>query len=416
MTTVLNRTGFSQLVLSLFFVINCTAQTTGFSGSGVNIDVIYYRCEWRINPDSVSKGIKGAVTVYFVTVDDNISQISLDLNKTSFNNAALSVYYHGAPVSSSFPSTGNVHLIRINLPVTLPLNTTDSLTINYEGVPPAVSGQAEGDQKKSSAGYNYIYTLSESYEDKDWWPCKADMQDKPDSMDIFINVPSAFSAVSLGQLVDSASNGANQVFHWKTTTPVATYLVAVSVARYRVYDRGTVNISGTSVPVWYFLFPGKSADTYTSILTTLDHSMAELTAFSSVFGDYPFKEEKHGYYEFGWGGGMEHQSISAMGDSSLTSWGTISHEPAHQWFGDKVTSSTWNHLWLADGFARYAEALAAELVPALGQNPVTVSFAPFQIRTSGLTSSIYGYCGTGRQTCLQQAAVCQPYTVKYKSE
>ena len=242
------------------------------------------------------------------------------------------------------------------------------------------------------------------------------MQDKPDSMDIFINVPSAFSAVSLGQLVDSASNGANQVFHWKTTTPVATYLVAVSVARYRVYDRGTVNISGTSVPVWYFLFPGKSAGTYTSILTTLDHSMAELTAFSSVFGDYPFKEEKHGYYEFGWGGGMEHQSISAMGDSSLTSWGTISHEPAHQWFGDKVTSSTWNHLWLADGFARYAEALAAELVPALGQNPVTVSFAPFQIRTSGLTSSIYGYCGTGRQTCLQQAAVCQPYTVKYKSE
>ncbi|MBI3137661.1 MAG: hypothetical protein HYZ15_03670, partial [Sphingobacteriales bacterium] len=42
-------------------------QTSGYSGTGSNIDVTYHRCEWRINPDSASKGIKGTVTTYFVT-------------------------------------------------------------------------------------------------------------------------------------------------------------------------------------------------------------------------------------------------------------------------------------------------------------------------------------------------------------
>jgi hypothetical protein len=365
------------------------AQTTGYSGTGANIDVTYQRCEWRINPDSASKGIKGTVTTYFLTKTASVSSISLDLNKTSFNNANLSVYYHGSPVTFSFPTSGNLHVLTMNLPVTLTINTFDSITINYNGAPPAVSGQAEGYQKKTSAGSNYIYTLSESYEDRDWWPCKADMQDKIDSMDFYINVPNSFTAVTQGRLIDSTITGANQVFHWKSNIPVASYLVSVGVAKYRVYDRGTVNINGTNVPVWYFIFPGKSAATYTSMLSYMDNSKAELTQFSNYFGDYPFKTEKHGYYEFGWGGGMEHQSISAMSAGSMIDWGVIAHELAHQWFGDKVTFGTWNHLWLAEGFARYSESLAAELVPALGQNAAAERYN-YKNTATDATNMAYG--------------------------
>jgi hypothetical protein len=363
------------LLFALFFSFTLSAvfsQTTGYSGTGKNIDVTYQRCEWRINPDSSAKGIKGDVTIYFVTKAASVSSFTLDLRRSAFSGSAgsVSAKYHGTATTVTFPTTGDS--IRISLPSSLALNTFDSVTISYNGAPPAVARQAEGYQKKGTVGSNaYIYTLSESYEDRDWWPCKADMQDKIDSMDIYINTPSAFTAVTNGKLIDSVTVGANQIFHWKLQYPIPSYLVAVGVARYRVYDRGTVNISGTNVPVWYFLFPGKTAANYTSILTALDYSKAELTAFSSKFGDYPFKNEKHGYYEFGWGGGMEHQSISAMGSSVLTSWGTIAHELGHQWFGDKVTFGTWNHLWLAEGFARYMEALAAELVPALGQSAAT---------------------------------------------
>lgn len=373
--------------LLILVSLSAFSQTTGFSGTGANIDVTYQRCEWRINPDSASKGIKGDVTVYFVTKVANVSSFTLDLRRSAFNNASLSAKYHGVGTAVSFLTTANV--ITITLPAPLAINAFDSVTISYNGAPPAVSGQAEGYQKKNSSGTNnYIYTLSESYEDRDWWPCKADMQDKIDSMDIYINTPNVFTAVTNGKFIDSAINGANQTFHWKLQYPIPSYLVAVGVAKYRVYDRGTVNINGTNVPVWYFLFQDKTAANYTSILGALDKSMLELTAFSSKFGDYPFKNEKHGYYEFGWGGGMEHQSISAMGSSVLTSWGTIAHELGHQWFGDKVTFGTWNHLWLAEGFARYMEALAAELVPSLGQSAATER-AGFKSTANNPTNNLY---------------------------
>ena len=60
--------------------------STGNSGTGANIDVVYYRCDWTIDP-SVSKTIAGTVTTYFKTIAANVSQISFDLNNLVF------VYY-----------------------------------------------------------------------------------------------------------------------------------------------------------------------------------------------------------------------------------------------------------------------------------------------------------------------------------
>ena len=351
-------------------------RSTGKSGTGANIDVIYQRCNWRINPDSSIKAIGGSVTFHFKTTQTNVSTISFDLNSVL---TISNIRFRGANLPA-----GNIarsgHIVTVTLGATLANNFIDSFTVSYNGTPPGVSGQAEGYQSNKTKAFpvtnppggNYIYTLSESYEDRDWWPCKADMQDKIDSMDIFISVPNGFRVATNGKFVDSVSSGSSRLFHYSLQYPIPSYLVAVGVANYAIYDRGTVNIGGTNVPVLYYIFKGKSAGTYTSLLNALDFSKLELTAFSNKFGDYPFKKEKHGYYEFGWGGGMEHQSFSAMGSGVLSDWGTIAHELAHQWFGDKVTFATWNELWLAEGFARYSEALAAELVPSIGANAASV--------------------------------------------
>lgn len=381
-----------KLTLSLLFATasflfinaqtNPIARSSGYSGTGANINVVYQRCNWRINPDSSIKAIGGSVTTYFKTTQSNVSSITFDLNDV----LTFSATYHGSSITTSRPST---NIINLTIPNIATSGTLDSVTIFYNGTPPAINGQAEGFQKKSSAGYNYIYNLSESFEDRDWWPCKADMQDKIDSMDFVISVPNGFRAACNGKFLDSNLVAGNRIFRYKSNYPIASYLVAVGVAQYKIYDRGTVNIGGTNVPVWYFIFPGKTASTYTNIVNALDKSKLDLVAFSSVYGDYPFKNDKHGYYEFGWGGGMEHQSFSAMGGGVLTSWSVIAHELMHQWFGDKVTFGTWNELWLAEGFASYGEALAAELVPSLGQNPVSVR-AGFKSSANGSTSSQYG--------------------------
>jgi aminopeptidase N len=87
---------------------------------------------------------------------------------------------------------------------------------------------------------------------------------------------------------------------------------------------------------------------------TASKAIEAIRIFSEIFGPYPFLKEKYGHAEFGWGGGMEHQTITSMGG-----WSTrlIVHELAHQWWGDMITCRNFHHIWLNEGFATYSEAL-----------------------------------------------------------
>jgi len=350
--------------------------TTGYSGTGANINVVYHRCNWTIDPNSATKTITGTVTTYFKTTQANVSAISFDLNKTSFNNGSLVITYHGTVCAKSFPSSGLVNIVNITLPSTIAAaNTLDSVVINYSGIPPAVSGAAEGYQAGGSGTNKYIMTLAESYEDRDWWPCKADMQDKVDSMDIIVNVPwivasaDTFWVATNGVLTDSTITSATtRRFTFKTRYPIAPYLVAVSVGKFSRYY-SSVTVSGTVVPVAYYILRNTTA--HATKVATMNQVNSVLVAFSNKFGDYPFKLEKHGFYDGLLGaGGMEHQTFSAIATNSFN-LKTLIHELMHQWFGDNVTFATWNDLWLAEGFARYSEALGAELVPSLGYSAYT---------------------------------------------
>lgn len=365
-------TFYHKDILGLNGGINAGTTSTGNSGTGSNINVVYHRCNWTANPNDATKTLTGNVTTYFTTIVNNVSTINFDFNETSFNNASLQVLYHGNNCSFSFPSSGNVDILNITLPAAIPTTgTLDSVTINYVGIPPAAIGNAEGYQRKQDASSNnYIYTLSESYEDKDWWPCKADMQDKIDSIDINVTVPSAFWVAANGVMIDSAINGANRIFKFKHRYPIASYLVSIAIAKYKKYYLGNLAVGTSSVPFVVNLFPNKTTPVETNILNILNNHKLVFAAFNNLYGDYPFAKEKHGFYEFGFGGGMEHQTFSGIGTSSFQSNSVLAHELAHQWWGDKVTFATWNDLWLAEGFATYSESLAAEFVPSIGINPV----------------------------------------------
>jgi Peptidase family M1 domain len=344
-------------------------RSAGPSGTGSNIDVIYHKIFWRINPDS-TKYIKGSVQTNFKTIENNVTSISFDLVSILIID---SVIFRGniLPVLN-ITRLGNI--ATINLGITLPINFTDSLIIYYQGIPPAASGIAEGYQKYNSidAG-NFITTLSESFEDKDWWPCKHDIQDKIDSLDITVSVPwgvagstsfplvaDTFWVASNGKMTDSSKIGSIRYFTFKNRYPIASYLVFVSVARYKRYYR-SMNINGTNTQVVYNLLANNAGNSATAI--AMDKIIAVVDTFSRKFGDYPFKKEKHGYYNGFAGGGMEHQTFSGVNSSNPN---LLVHEMMHQWFGNNVTFAHWNDLWLAEGFAEYSSQLAEELVPAIG--------------------------------------------------
>lgn len=335
--------------------------STGKSGTGANIDVKYHRFDWRINPDS-TKYIKGSVTTYFKTITANVNQISFDLHN---NLNVTAVKFRG----SNLPS-GNInhssHKLTINLGTNLANDFLDSVTIFYQGVPPNQIGEAIGYIQQKINSSNVIWTLSESYEDRNWWPCKADMQDKIDSLDFIISVPSGFWVAANGKLVDSSLVGSNRIFKIKHRYPIASYLVAIGVGKYTKNYRGTVNINGTQVPIVYYYLTGRVSSEINARVSAMDKVKEEMVVFSNLFGDYPFKNELYGMYEFGFSGGMEHQTFSGMSWSAMNNWSVIAHELAHQWFGNKVSFATWNDLWLAEGFAKYLEVIAAQNVSGLG--------------------------------------------------
>jgi hypothetical protein len=73
----------------------------------------------------------------------------------------------------------------------------------------------------------------------------------------------------------------------------------------------------------YYLYAGKTAATYTSILAAMDNATEAVAAFSQKYGMYPFtdpsKGGKHGFYEGEVAGtAMEHQTFSAMPTNLLT--------------------------------------------------------------------------------------------------
>lgn len=304
------------------------------SGASQNFKVNYYRCNWYIDP--AIRYITGTVTVYF-TLTASTNSIKLDLSNSLQTDAVT-----GTKVSG-FTHTSDV--LSINFTSSFAAGYRDSINISYHGVPDNTGfGSFITDVHN---GIPVAWSLSEPYGSKDWWPCKNNMQEKADSLDVFIKHPSQYKAASNGLLQSEVlvDNGLKLITHYKHRYPIATYLVCFAVTNYTVFENN-IPLGSTNLPMITYCYP-ESKTLFESRTPLVINAMK---LYHEKFGDYPFLKEKYGHVQFNWGGGMEHQTNSFIVTASES---LMAHELAHQWFGDKVTASGWENIWLNEGFATF---------------------------------------------------------------
>ncbi|HPH84799.1 MAG TPA: M1 family aminopeptidase [Ferruginibacter sp.] len=307
-----------------------------------NFDVKYYGCRWEVDP--AVRYIVGNITVYFVATNSTNS-ITLDLMNPLVTD---SVKQRGNLLAFSRPTNA----LKIDFPSTINSGSLDSVTIYYKGIP-ATTGFGSFIQS-SHAGVPVMWSLSEPYGSRDWWPCKNGLNDKADSIDIFVTNPIAYKAASNGLLQSEiiSAGGTKITAHWKHRYPIASYLVCFAVTNYEVFNN-TVQLGNINCPMQTYCYPESRAAFEANTQFTLD----AMQLFHNHFGDYPFIREKYGHVQFGWGGGMEHQTATFIVNNNEA---LAAHELGHQWFGDKITCGSWEDIWLNEGFATYLAAFYME--------------------------------------------------------
>ncbi|MBL0103769.1 MAG: hypothetical protein IPP51_08435 [Bacteroidetes bacterium] len=147
-------------------------------------------------------------------------------------------------------------------------------------------------------------------------------------------------------------NGSTNTYQWKHRYPIAAYLVCLAVTDYAEYSHW-VPYGSDLLEVQNYVYPEDSA----FAVTQTNQIVPIMQLYDTLFGIYPFQNEKYGHAQFNWGGGMEHQTITFVSGFDFE---LIAHELAHHWFGDKVTCASWHDIWLNEGFATYLALLCYE--------------------------------------------------------
>jgi aminopeptidase N len=311
----------------------------------LNYDVTHHDLRFTVNPDTTTPFISGVVSTTFRALS-NMTTVTFDMATAL---AVSSVTMNG----SGLTFTQSNYELNIILPTTLSTGTTATVIITYAGSPP----QAEAAFTRSThAGTPVIYTLSEPFGARDWWPCKQDLNDKIDSFDIYITCPSAYIGVSNGLLQSTTTTGGNTTRHYRHNYPIPAYLISLNVTNYVTYNiqAGLGTVQNPFFPINNYLYPEGNT---TTVQTAINQTVPVMNVFEEKFGFYPYRNEQYGHVQFSWGGGMEHTTMSSMGGWSRS---LIAHELAHQWFGDKITCGTWRDIWLNEGFAEYLAGLVVE--------------------------------------------------------
>ena len=303
-----------------------------------------------VDPNMDTGWLDAAVTIDCLSGEDNLAQVQFNF-VSDWNITRVAV----GGSDTTWDHDGEV--LTVDLPQPKRSGRPFSVEVEYEGFPVEIQFMSHTFSPFWIES-EWVATYCEPFFARFWYPCFDEPSDKAeDGCETIIRVPEGFVAASNGLLISERREGSRQVFHWRHSYPIATYLISVTIGRY-IVDEYEVD----GLPIQNFLLPS-SAD---AAIYDMGRTPEMMRYFSNLFGDYPF--EKYGVafvqHESRSFGAMEHQTMTTVAEAAVTGDRRYeimyAHELAHHWWGNAVTLNDFREIWLNEGFATYCEALWAE--------------------------------------------------------
>ena len=304
-------------------------------------DVEHYDLNIRYSPSS--DRLVGDATI--------TAQATMDLSRFNLDLVGLQIDSLTVDGVDATWTREQQHELVVTPPQALLLNSTFVVRVAYAGVPKRFSDLVPGGVVRTDDGALFI---GEPQAAAAWFPVNDHPKDKA-TYRFDLTVPDRLKAISNGRFLGRAPAGnGRSTWSWEVTDPMASYLATAAIGRFRIDRR----VTDSGIRVLDALDPRAPDEARLALLK--EERIVRFLA--RQFGPYPFD---------GLGGIVDHHRLGyaletqtrPVYDSSFFSGVNtfiVTHELAHQWFGDVVSIDDWQHIWLNEGFATYAEWLWAD--------------------------------------------------------
>lgn len=327
-------------------------------------DVTFYDLDVQVHP--ATRRIDGQLEVR-ATVTAPLDRLVLNLDRLLQVEGAT-LLREGDTQALPVERRAQENQVWMTLPRTYAPGESLAVRVGYGGAPrvaPNPPWDGGFTWAETPGGAPWIATSCQTIGADVWWPVKDHPSDEPDSMALSVTVPDSLVAAANGVLrgIEQPADSL-RTFHWVVSTPINSYAVALNIAPYAIIDTAYTSVSGSPVPVSFYVLPNEVAPARRVLPDLLD----QVRFLEEMLRPYPFAADKYGIARTPFLG-MEHQTIIAHGAAlgTTNSLGYAAgfdalhfHELAHEWFGNFVTVRDWKDFWIHEGFATYLEALYAE--------------------------------------------------------
>ena len=321
------------------------------------------------NATVLAEVIVAETDTFSIELSNKLSADSVFINnvKHLFSHVSNNIF---VPLINPFPSGG---LIEFKLYYHTPATYTSAyysstFAVNY-------------------GNFNVTQSFSEPYYAHEWMPCKQELEDKADSVHIFVTTDDDLKVAGPGTLTIVPLPNQKIRYEWRTNQKTAFYLISFAISDYVDYSIWAKpdSLPGDSILVQNYIYDYPNC--LQSNKPTIDKTPSMIELFSDKMGLYPFFEEKYGHYMWYPTGfsGMEHITMTGLRSFSFN---LVAHELGHSWFGDNVTCATWSDIWVNEGFASYLEYIANQyLVSQASANSLMLSYMNYAMTQPG--GSVY---------------------------